>query len=55
VLKVDEERVLLFIMAQMEQLRCKPFVIVYAYSNASEDNLPQLDFVQAIFDLFSCR
>eukprot|EP01040_Poterioochromonas_malhamensis_P005299 gene5299-5682_t len=51
----DEDRVLLYVMKLMEAFRCRPFVLIFAYSNVTEDNSPSLELMLTIFDLFAAR
>lgn len=53
--RYDVERILLYIINVMEDLRCLPFVIVYANSAVTDDNTPDMGLVQEIFDLFAAR
>ncbi len=42
-------------MKLMEAFRCRPFVLIFAYSNVTEDNSPSLELMLTIFDLFAAR
>jgi hypothetical protein len=55
VAKEDEDRIMLYIMKQMETFRCRPFVLVMSYSGVDEQASPDVELVHNIFDLLSAR
>jgi hypothetical protein len=53
--KENEDRIMLYIMKQMETFRCRPFVLVMSYSGVDEQASPDVELVHSIFDLLSAR
>lgn len=52
---MDPHRVLLYLMKQMEPLRCVPFVLIYGCATLGDERYPDTSFMQSIFDLYGCR
>jgi hypothetical protein len=49
------DKMLLYFMKVLESYRCLPFVLVYCQSGITDDNSPDISFVQTIFDMFTAR
>lgn len=55
VAQINQKRIIYYILKVMESLRCLPYVLVYAYSGISNDNIPKSSVVEVIFDIFYVR
>lgn len=55
VARISQKRIIYYILKVMESLRCLPYVLVYAYSGISNDNIPKSAVVEVIFDIFYVR
>ncbi len=53
--RINQKRIIYYILKVMESLRCLPYVLVYAYSGISNDNIPKSAVVEVIFDIFYVR
>jgi hypothetical protein len=48
-------RTVMYIIRKMDQLICRPYVIVYACSGVQADSAPSNAWINAVFDLFYLR
>jgi hypothetical protein len=52
---VDAKRLQMFLLKQLDELRYRPFVLIYAYSAVKDENNPGDTLLQDIFDVFNVR
>lgn len=53
---VDLERITLYFLKVFENLACRPFVLVYAYSNVTDESKePDQQIAEVLFDLLDAR